>query len=80
MNFKKIILSVFIILALNFSYQPANNFFKLKESIVLILESENDFNTNEFIKKNEAKAFNTLVSLTLMILYENRSKFYFNSS
>ena len=80
MNFKKIILSVFIILALNFSYQPANNFFKLKESIVLILESENDFHTNEFIKKNEAKAFNTLVSLTLMILYENRSKFYFNSS
>ncbi|MBK8553022.1 MAG: hypothetical protein IPL53_18955 [Ignavibacteria bacterium] len=64
MEIKKFILAVFIVISLNFSYQPVSIYAKEKEYIVYTIDYNLDNVTNEFINKNETKKLYILVSLT----------------
>ena len=79
MRIRKIILTVFIVMSLSVSVQPVNVLTRGKESIVYIIENDqNDF-TNEFIIKNETKRFYILVSLTFSVAVSDHIMGY-NSS
>lgn len=80
MEIKKLILAVFIVFALNFSYQPVSIFTKERESIVFILDFRQDNFTNDFIKRNESRKFEILVSLTLQCLTYSNERIIFNTS
>ena len=57
MEFKKLILAVFIVFLLSFSYQPVSAFSVKKESVVFVLDSRYDKNVSDFIKINEIQTF-----------------------
>jgi len=80
MNFKKFLLTIFIVTSLSLSYQPSNILSKEKESIVFIVDSRSDNFTNDFIKKNETRKHVILVSLTMRYLVNSSERAYFNSS
>lgn len=67
MSVRKFILLIFVLFSLNYSFTPGNLFSKEKEAIVLILNLEKDDATREFVKRNEAKKFQSLISLSMKI-------------
>lgn len=80
MIFKKYILAVFIVFSLSFSYQPVSIYSKEKDSVIYILECNQDNFTNDFIKKNETKKFNLLISLSFQCMIFKKNINFFNSS
>lgn len=79
MEIKKFILAVYIVISLNFSYQPVSIYAKEKEYIVYTIDYNLDNVTNEFINKNETKKLYILVSLTFQTMIFN-SEITFNTS
>lgn len=75
MEFKKLILAVFIVFSLSFSFQPASAFSVKKESVVHILDSRYDKSVSDFIKKNETGLFSSLVSLSIKLMFIETSEF-----
>lgn len=80
MNIKKFILTVFIVFAFSFSYQPASVYSRDKEAIVFIMDFRQDTFTNDFIKRNETRRFEILVSLTLQCMFYKNGRILFNTS
>lgn len=80
MNFRKFLLTLFIVLSLNFSYQSANTFLKEKNSIVFIINTREDSYANDFINTNQIRKHNILVSLTLNLMIIDHVKVFNNSS
>ncbi|MDZ4713624.1 MAG: hypothetical protein SGI89_15050 [bacterium] len=68
MQIKKIILALFIIFCLQFSFQPVGIYSREKDLIVFVIESKKDNSNDEFIKRNETRKFALLVSLSMMCL------------
>lgn len=75
MEFKKLILAVFIVFSLSFSYQPVSAFSTKKESVVYVLDSRYDKYVSDFIKKNETRLFSSMVSLSIKLLSIETSEF-----
>ncbi len=80
MNIKKFILAVFIVFSLSFSYQPISASAKEKEVIVFIVDYREDNFTRNFIKANETKKFEVLISLTLQCMIYKNGRILFNTS
>ncbi len=80
MQIRKLILAIFILLSLNFSFQQINIFYKEKEAIVCILNKDQDKNAADFINKIEQRKFVIRMSLILNILMTDESKTLFNTS
>ncbi|HMS65081.1 MAG TPA: hypothetical protein PKD83_07485 [Ignavibacteria bacterium] len=79
MKIRKLILTVFILFSLSFSYQPVSGFTNLKAPVVFVLDVSKDKVTNEFLKAGKSSFLRTQVSLTIQCLILNRIDYY-NSS
>ncbi len=80
MQTKKFLLTIFILFSLSFSFQPVNLYAKEKEAVVFILEYKQDKFTDDFVKKNETRRFQILISLSLNCMLYNLGNNYFNTS
>ncbi len=80
MEIKKFILTVFIVISLNFSFQPVSIYAKDEEFIAYIVDYNKHNNTGEFINRNEAKRLFILVSLTFRVMNADRKIITFNTS
>lgn len=77
MEIRKIILAVFIVFALNMSYQPANLTVMIKESIVLCADAQTDASLKDFTEKNKKKSFAILISLSAAVYHIDSAFFCF---
>ena len=75
MEIKKLIIAVFIVFSLSFSYQPSSSFSVKKEYVVYVLDSRYDKTVCDFIKKNETGLFSSLVSLSIKLMLIETSEF-----
>ena len=80
MQIKKIILAIFIVFSLSFSYQPVSIYSKEKEVIVYIVNKDQDNYTADFINKNESRKFVILISLTFQSMIANENIITYNTS
>lgn len=80
MQIKKIILAIFIVFSLSFSYQPVSIYSKEKEVIVYIMNKDQDNYTADFINKNESRKFVILISLTFQSMIANENIITYNTS
>ena len=82
MKIKKFILLIFLLFALNFSFQTAQYMnTRARHLIVYTVIAKEDSNTKEFISGNEKTRFQQLFRLTLIISIEDHSNLLiFNSS
>jgi hypothetical protein len=80
MAFKKIILMVFLLFALNFSFQPNSVLFaRERHSITYTIDVNRDKYTEDLITEMSKKRFNALVSLTMNLLVLEET-YYYNTS
>ena len=80
MNVKKILAAVFIVFSLSFSYSNTVYTTYQKQAIVFTIESDNDSNTDGFLKDNDKFRINISTSLSIIVFILNSEKIYFNSS
>jgi len=80
MQIKKIILAIFIVFSLSFSYQPVSIYSKEKEVIVYIMNKDQDNYTADFINKNESRKFVILISLTFQSMIAGENIITYNTS
>ena len=80
MQIKKIILAIFIVFSLSFSYQPVSIYSKEKEVIVYIVNKDQDNYTADFINKNESRKFVILISLTFQSMIAGENIITYNTS
>lgn len=80
MQIKKLILALFVIFSLSFSYQPVSIYSKEKEVIVYIMSKDQDNYTADFINKNEFRKFVILISLTFQLMIACGNAVTYNTS
>ena len=82
MRIKKFILLIFLLFALNFSFQTAQYVnTRVRHLIVFTVVADEDANTKEFLSKNEKTRYQQMFRLSLLIMFDNHSdKLFFNSS
>lgn len=77
MAFKKIILMVFLLFALNFTFQPNTALYaREKHSITYTIDINLDKYTEDFISGINKQRFTALVSLTMNLLVLEETYFY----
>lgn len=81
MNFKKIIIAVFIVISFNITFESNVVFSREKNNIVFIYNksADDDFN-NSFIEKNNSAKFNIAISIYIQCLISERISTSFNTS
>ncbi|MCB0727103.1 MAG: hypothetical protein KDD00_06535 [Ignavibacteriae bacterium] len=80
MKIRKFLVTIFIILSVNFSFQPVTFYIRERQSVVYTIKSDKNKITDDFINKNETKRFYILVSLTFQAEICESEALRFNSS
>jgi|GEM_PF-1857961 hypothetical protein len=82
MRIKKFILLVFLLFALNFSFQTAQYVnTRVRHLIVFTIVADEDSNIKEFLSKKEKTRFQQMFRLALLVMIEdNSNNLIFNSS
>ena len=78
---KKLILTIFLLIALNFSFQPGQYTFKrAKQTIEYVIEYKEDANTTNLLKLNQKLKLQSIVSLKIQIMMIDRYTSFFDTS
>ena len=81
MRLKRFIFAVFLVMALSFTFQPAQAMHtKERHSIVYTIDYKDDNTTKELLDTNKKATLKLSVSLTLQILIIDRSCTLYDSS
>ncbi|HMQ68335.1 MAG TPA: hypothetical protein PKC58_05060 [Ignavibacteria bacterium] len=67
MKIRKFLIAVFIILSVNFSFQPVTFYIRERQSVVYTVKTGRNRITDDFLNQNETKRFYVLVSLNFRI-------------
>lgn len=68
MKIKKFIITIFIVLSVNFSFQPVIFYIRERQSVVYTIKSDKNKINDDFINQNETKRTYILVSLTFQAM------------
>jgi hypothetical protein len=80
MKIKKFLITLFIVLAVNFSFQPVTFYIRERQSVVYTIKSGKNKLTDDFFIKNETKRFYILVSLSLKFMISEKEEIGLNST
>ena len=80
MKIKKFLITLFIVLAVNFSFQPVTFYIRERHSVVYTIKSGKNKLTDDFFIKNETKRFYILVSLSLKFMISEKEEIGLNST
>lgn len=78
---KKLILTVFLLIALNFSFQPGQyTFNRAKQTIEYVIENKEDINTADLLKLNQKLRLQSIVSFKIQIMMIDKYASFFDTS
>jgi hypothetical protein len=80
MVLRKFILTIFLVVSLNLTFQPVPAISPGKNIIVLVQEKREDDFTNDFIKENEKKRFEKMIAIKLAVFMIDSMVCFDNSS
>jgi len=81
MILKQLIFTVFIVIALNLSFQPGQfNYNSKRQVIEYVIEYKEDANTTNLLNLNEKIKLQRIVSFTIQVMMIDKYEIYYDSS
>lgn len=82
MSIKNIIITLFLLISLNFIFQPpaSTTPINLKHRITYTIESKSDKITADFLKKRQKKIIEIYIEIKYNILLKQQINLYYNTS
>ena len=81
MLLKQLIFTIFIVIALNLSFQPGQfNHNSKRQSIEYVIEYKEDANTTNLLNLNQKIKLQRIVSFTIQVMMIDKYEIYYDSS
>ena len=81
MLLKQLIFTIFIVIALNLSFQPGQYNYNSKRQIIeYVIENKEDANTTNLLNLNEKIKLQRIVSFTIQVMMIDKYEIYYDSS
>lgn len=81
MLLKKFIFTIFIVIALNLSFQPGQyNYNSKRQVIEYVIENKEDANTTNLLNLNQKIKLQRIVSFTIQVMMIDKFEIYYDSS
>ena len=81
MLLKQLIFTIFIVIALNLSFQPGQfNYNSKRQVIEYVIEYKEDANTTNLLNLNEKIKLQRIVSFTIQVMMIDKYEIYYDSS
>ncbi len=81
MMLKQLIFTIFIVIALNLSFQPGQfNYNNKRQVIEYVIEYKEDANTNNLLNLNQKIKLQRIVSITIQVMMIDKYEIYYDTS
>ena len=81
MMLKQLIFTIFIVIALNLSFQPGQyNYNNKRQVIEYVIEYKEDANTTNLLNINQKIKLQRIVSFTIQVMMIDKYEIYYDSS
>ena len=81
MMLKQLIFTIFIVIALNLSFQPGQyNYNSKRQVIEYVIEYKEDANTTNLLNINQKIKLQRIVSFTIQVMMIDKYEIYYDSS
>ena len=81
MMLKQLIFTIFIVIALNLSFQPGQyNYNNKRQVIEYVIEYKEDANTTNLLNLNQKIKLQRIVSFTIQVMMIDKYEIYYDSS
>ena len=78
---KQLIFTIFIVIALNLSFQPGQfNYNNKRQAIEYVIEYKEDANTTNLLNINQKIKLQRIVSFTIQVMMIDKYEIYYDSS